>query len=107
MKGGYKIIDLKGVSLTSGTQATIPGASEAVQNPYRKNTVVSGLVVGTDVYPDFNAVFTEDSGTFTAGVNIGGNTVDIVISTGDKVTVTVTEPETVSPSVETRKSVKK
>lgn len=106
MRGGYRIIDFKKTVLTSGTEGTIEGAYEAVQNPYGKALQITGLVVGDTVYPDFWGVFTEDSDVYTTSLVIGGNTVEIQIEEGDAVTVTVTEPETeteVSPDVNTRK----
>lgn len=110
MRGGYRIIDFKKIALTSGTEGTIAGVYDAVQNPYGKALQVTGLVVGDAIYPDFYAVFTEDNDVFTTSLVIGGNTVEIQIAEDDAVTVTVTEPETteaetteVSPSVNTRK----
>lgn len=94
MRGGYRIIDFKGVALTSGTQATIPGLYESASNPYRKRMQVTGLVVGTTKYPDFSAEFVPSSSNFTSTLVINGDTVEIVITSADAVTVTVTPPVT-------------
>lgn len=91
MRGGYKIIDLAGVALTSGVQATIKGVYDAVKNPYKKATMVSGLVIGTTVYPELYAAFTESSETYTSVLVVNGATITLEIATGDKVTATVVE----------------
>lgn len=104
MRGGYRIIDFKGIALTSGTQATIPGLYESARNPYKKRMQVTGLVVGTTKYPDFSAEFVPSSTTFTTTLVINGDTVSIVITSADAVTVTVT-PEA-SANTNSRRSAK-
>ena len=69
MRGGYIILDLKGAALTSGKAANVPGSYAAAENPYKKATLVSGLVVGDVEYPDFgdetlNAVYRGGVRTF-------------------------------------------
>ena len=90
-KGGYIILDLKGIPLISGTAVAVPGAYEVVANPYGKATLISGLAVGDVAYPDFFAPFVEGTDSFAAAVVIGGNTIDIAVDDDDNVTVTVTE----------------
>ena len=91
MRGGYRIIDLAGTPLTSGTQDTIKGVYDAVKNPYKKATMVSGMVVGDVAYPEFYAPFVENSETYVTSVVIGGATISIEVAEQDKITVTVTE----------------
>lgn len=42
--GGYKIIDLKDVSL-NGTAKKVAGLHEEIENSYRKPLLVSGIVI--------------------------------------------------------------
>lgn len=107
MRGGYRIVNFKGVALTSGTKGKIAGLFASAQNPHKKRTQLTGLVVGTAAYPDFTAVFMADSGNMSATLDINGDTVAIVIEPDDEVTVTVTTPEVtpeVNPAVNTKKA---
>lgn len=88
-KGGYRIINLKGTSFTSGTAAKVTGAYESANNPYDKATMISGLVVAGVEYPDFYAPFVPSSGNMAASVVIGGSTITIAVAPTDDVTVTV------------------
>ena len=88
-KGGYRIVDFKGAALTSGSEANVPGTYEAAVNAYGKATLISGLVVGDVVYPDFFAPLVSNSGTMEGSVVIGESTISISIAEGDDVTVTV------------------
>lgn len=89
MKGGYRIINLKKVALTSGKAETIPGTYESAENSFGKATMISGLVVGGVSYPDFNAPFKEGNKSYSATVSIAGTTINFTIAEGDSVTVTV------------------
>lgn len=89
-KGGYQILDLKGVALTSGTGSTIAGTFVSIANSHNKRIVVSGLKIGTTVYNDFEASFLPGESGYAASLTIGTNTIDIVVSDADLVTVTAT-----------------
>lgn len=93
MRGGYRIINFRGAALTSGEPANIKGAYASASNPYNKATLISGLIVGDIVYPEFYAPFIADSDAFSTSLIIGGATVEIVVEKGDDVTVTVTPIE--------------
>lgn len=56
--GGYTIADFKGKPLTANnsTETHIDDLYETIEGNYRKRIVVSGLVIGTTEYPDFEAV---------------------------------------------------
>lgn len=88
-KGGYQIIDLKDVALTSATEETITGTYARVKNNNRKVFLLCGLTVLVSGTPtalnDCIVNFTEDDGTYTATLPNGGT---IVFATGDKVTYT-------------------
>lgn len=88
-KGGYRIINLKGTSFTSGTATKVAGAYESANNPYDKATMISGLAVAGVEYPDFYAPFVPSSGNMTTSVVIGGSTITIAVAPTDDVTVTV------------------
>lgn len=88
-RGGYIIVNLGGVPLTSGEAANVAGSYEAVANPYGKATLISGLVVGDVAYPDFYAPFIVGKGSYTANVVIGGKAIAITVAESDDVTVTV------------------
>lgn len=88
-RGGYKIIDLEGTALTSGTEATIPGVYDAVEST-NKRTVVSGLVVGGEEYNDMEVNFVVSSGDFVGTVTLpDSGSISFVIASDDGVTVTV------------------
>lgn len=89
-KGGYQIVDLKGVSLTPSTASVIPGVGEQLEGANGKRTVVSGLVVSGDVQPDAEVLFTNNAGTYTGEFSIW--TLSIVAAT-NSVTVTKTQAE--------------
>lgn len=84
-KGGYQIIDLKNVQLTSGTGATFKGVYEQIEGT-RKAILVSGLNVGGTEYHDTFVDFTVSNTTFTG--TIYGKTITIT----DEDLVTVTDP---------------
>lgn len=90
-KGGYRILDLKKSALTSGEAANISGAYDGASNQYGKAIMVSGLIVGDVEYPDFFAVFIPGEQSYSAGVVIGGKSINIAVASGDDVTVTVAD----------------
>ena len=89
MRGGYLVIDLKSKALTSGTAATIPGSFAAASNPYKKATLISGLIVGGTAYPEFYAPFAVSGANMSAQASVNGAALTIVITPADAVTVTV------------------
>lgn len=50
-RGGYIIIDLKGIDLF-GNDVKIEGISKAVLNAYKKTVLISGIVIDSVEYPD-------------------------------------------------------
>lgn len=91
MKGGYRIINFKQAALTSGKADNIAGTYAAASNPHGKATLISGLIVGDVVYPEFFAPFVSNAGTMESTVVIGGSSITIAITAGDDVTITVKE----------------
>ena len=88
-KGGYKIIDFGGISLTSGTKKTIPGVYYAIKST-NKRTVISGLVVGSTEYNDIEVNFVVSSGALVGVVALpNSGSISFAVANDDGVTVTV------------------
>lgn len=68
LKGGYKIIDLKGVTIASEGGTTVTGIYNDIENNYRKPLLLSGIVIeGVEKADVFITVTTSESNfTFTA-----------------------------------------
>lgn len=88
LRGGYQIIDLSDVQLTSGTAAVIVGTGAQVLHAVGRRTraVLSGLNLAGKLYPDLNIDLEEDGeGVYQAAV------LDLTVkfeTAADKVTVT-------------------
>lgn len=81
MKGGYKIIDFKGINLTVGGNAVkIPGVYEALEANYRKPTLIEGFVVGNVERTARFAVFGIDGQNFVSAIAISSQ-VDVLTCT--------------------------
>lgn len=87
--GGYTIFNLGSTPRTSGTAFALDGAYGIAASPYGKATLISGLVVGDAVYPDFYAPFVPGDSSYVAKAVIGSDTVTIAVTEDDNVTVTV------------------
>lgn len=87
--GGYIIFNLGSTPRTSGTAFALDGAYEIAANPYGKVPLISGLVVGDAVYPDFYAPFVAGESSYTAKVVIGSGTITLAVDEDDNITVTV------------------
>mgnify|MGYP003298642901 CR=1 FL=1 len=93
-KGGYQILDLKNLPLTSGTESNILGSYNAVGGANGKRVVVSGLCVAGDsdkFYNDFEMYFAKGENIYEGTITLGDEIIEIAIDNGDGVTVTVTE----------------
>ena len=92
--GGYAIMDLKNEDFTSGTAKTVAGVFAITQRD--KAVLISGLKVGTTLYPDFYVTFTSatvsTTTTATAEKRLYGATMTIAITNAstNNMTVTVT-----------------
>ena len=91
--GGYTVLDFKGYSFTSGTEATLKGVHPVLAGN-KKIKVVHGLVVGATKYPDMVAVFTapvfpDFDKTYTAKIALADSTVTIAVAADDGINVTV------------------
>lgn len=84
-KGGYQLVNFKGISLTAGTGATISGVFSAIQNANGKRIIISGLVIGGTQYNDVPVEVTVNSSNYI--FNCYGY--DFVITSADLVTATV------------------
>lgn len=52
IKGGYKIINFKGIPLNNESKTVIKGIYESIENSYRKPLLFSGVNIGGIIYPD-------------------------------------------------------
>ena len=52
IKGGYKIINFKGIPLNKESKVTINGIYDSIENSYRKPLLFSGVNIGGIIYPD-------------------------------------------------------
>ena len=83
IKGGYKIINLKGVSLKSGVAQNIKGTHKAIESNYGKATLLSGLTVNGTDYQDMFVNFTVSGTNYVATTVVG----TLTISKNDDVTI--------------------
>lgn len=87
IKGGYKLIDLKGSKITVGSEgATVKGIYNSIENSYNKPLILTGINIGgverNDVFIDFS----DDSGSYVANISA---TEKITVTNADLVTITV------------------
>lgn len=52
IKGGYKIINFKGIPLNKDSKVTIDNIYESIENSYRKPLLFSGVNIEGVIYPD-------------------------------------------------------
>lgn len=93
-RGGYQIIDLKNVTLPSGTEETITGIYDRVTNNNRKAFLLCGVKVQASGNGDITELndevvnFLEGEDGYTASLTNGGT---ILVAEDDKVTYTEAE----------------
>lgn len=74
MKGGYQIIDFRGVNITGSAQ-TIPGIYESIGGNYNKPLLLSGIVLSGVGKADVFAAAETDAGNYKFTVYGGTLTV--------------------------------
>ena len=85
MKGGYKIIDLKGTNFTLNTASKVEGVHEAITSNYHKPTLLENfLIAGVEQTAQY-VTFITSGGNLVANINNGSQT--ITITNGDQVTI--------------------
>lgn len=82
-KGGYQIIDLKGLNFVVGTAQTVDGIYDKIEGT-KKPLYVSGIQIAGVEYHDTYVDFTVSTGNFV-GTIYGKK---ITITADDKVTIT-------------------
>lgn len=92
-KGGYQIVDLKGVNLEPDVAASveavkIPGIHAAIEGSHGKALMLSGIVIDGVEKNDQYIVFTVSSGTYTAPIE-GGT---LTITADDEVSIVEPDP---------------
>lgn len=89
MVGGYKIIDLKGISITAGGEAvTIAGVYDAIEST-NKATLIENLVIGSVEQNARFLTFKVDSGSYVSEetFTVSGTEYTLNISSDDEVSV--------------------
>jgi hypothetical protein len=85
-KGGYQIIDLKGIDRKNGVGMVDEGIYDKIEGT-RKPILVSGLVLEGQEYHDFYAQFTVSGSSYVYSDDVHYN-IDITITDNDVVTLT-------------------
>ena len=104
VKGGYQIVDMKNKAIVTGAVSnhpTIAGAFDALENPYRKMTVISRLTLDTVEYPDFPAVFVKSGDNMVGTLSPLTAFVDATTATAYIMTVTPADVVTVASAAVT------
>ena len=98
MRGGYKLINLTGHAITTGTAATVKGIYESVEGNYHKTTIVTGLVLDNVEHNDTPVTLVksgdEFKGIMNPQINAGKLAVlEVVIKNDDTITISNHEIE--------------
>lgn len=99
VKGGYQIVDMKNTAIVTDAVSnypTIAGVFAALENPYRKMTVLSRLTLDTIAYPDFPAVFVKSGDNMVGTLSPLTTFVDATTATAYIMTVTKADVVTVA-----------
>lgn len=83
MRGGYKLISLKGTAFTLGTAAVVKGIYNAIVNSYHKHLILCDIVVGGTQLNDCELIVQKSGDDFVGEVY--GHS--ITIEDDDKVTI--------------------
>ena len=85
IKGGYKLIDLKGSKLTvGGNGVTVKGIYNLIENSYNKPLILTGINIGGVERNDVFINFAVNSGSYVANIS---STEKITITNADLVKV--------------------
>ena len=85
IKGGYKLIDLKGNKLTvGGSGVTVKGIYNSIENSYNKPLILTGINIGGIDRNDIFINFSDDSGSYVGNISA---TEKITVTNVDLVTI--------------------
>lgn len=84
IKGGYKLIDLKGIKLTVDDGVTVKDIYNSIENSYNKPLILTGINIGGIERNDVFIDFADDSGNYVANISPKEK---ITITNADLVTV--------------------
>lgn len=100
MKGGYKIIDLKGTNFTLATASKVEGVHEAIESNYHKPTLIEHfLIAGVEQTAQYVTFITSGS-NLVANINNGSQT--ITITSEDQVTIANAAAAAAAASLKTK-----
>lgn len=87
-KGGYKIIDLKGVNHTPSVGMLHNDIYDKIEST-NKNILISGLVCDGIEYNDFYINFKVTGSSYVGRAILGNTSINITITDTDVVTITI------------------
>lgn len=91
VKGGYRIIDLHGMELSTSAPVTVPGVYEKIESSYGKPLLFSGINYGGMPRNDCFVAMAVDSGNYTGIIaSSAAATYRITIASNDTITFTET-----------------
>lgn len=85
MKGGYQIIDFRGVDFTVGTATKVDGVYERIEGNYNKALLIENFSIGG---VEQNATWVVETTNSANYVLIGLSGYNITVTNADNVTVT-------------------
>ena len=100
-KGGYQILDFRGVGLTLNVASTLAGSFAVLENAQSKVILLSGLVIGTAKLDDVFVLFVKDgNGDYVSYLNYNNAILSIKVEDDNKVTVSTTSYQTATTATE-------
>lgn len=94
IKGGYKLIDLKNTDITvGGSSVIVKGVYNAIENNYRKPTVLCGLVIGGVEKEDCFVNFEHSENLYGGLLGMTAKNKVLYISVTNEDAITITEHE--------------
>lgn len=94
IKGGYKLIDFKETNITVGGDAvTVAGVYNAIESAYRKQIVLTGLLIGGVEHRDVFCNLEHGENVYHGLFGMTANNKFLFISITNENAVTITEHE--------------
>ena len=100
MKGGYKIIDLKGTNFTLASASKVEGVYNAVKNSYHKPTLIENFLIASVEQTAQYVTFITSGVNLVANINNDSQT--ITITNDDQVTIANAAAAAAAASLKTK-----